>query len=109
MPVFIKMPRRLAVLEERDRIGMDLHDGIIQSVYGVGLSLENALQTIDEDADLAKVRIKESIAGLNQAIRDIRAYILDLRPRQMGNDGLMSGFKAPGNGISRQYLFRSRS
>lgn len=85
--------RRLAVLEERDRIGMDLHDGIIQSIYGVGLSLENALHTVSEDADLAKVRIKESIDGLNQAIRDIRAYILDLRPRQMGNDGLMSGLK----------------
>jgi signal transduction histidine kinase len=85
--------KRLAILEERDRIGMDLHDGIIQSVYGVGLSLENALHTIDEDSDLAKVRIKESIAGLNQSIRDIRAYILDLRPRQMGNDGLMSGLR----------------
>ena len=85
--------RRLAVLEERDRIGMDLHDGIIQSVYGVGLSLENAFHTIDEDPDLAKVRIKESIAGLNQSIRDIRAYILDLRPRQMGDDGLMSGLR----------------
>lgn len=85
--------RRLAILEERDRIGMDLHDGIIQSIYGVGLSLENALHTIDEDSGLAKVRIKESIDGLNQAIRDIRAYILDLRPRQMGDDGLMSGLK----------------
>lgn len=85
--------RRLAILEERDRIGMDLHDGIIQSVYGVGLSLENALHTIDEDEDLAKVRIKESIAGLNQAIRDIRAYILDLKPRQMGNDGLMKALE----------------
>lgn len=85
--------RRLAVLEERDRIGMDLHDGIIQSIYGVGLSLENALHTVDEDSDLAKVRIKQSIEGLNQSIRDIRTYILDLRPRQLGNDGLMNGLK----------------
>ncbi len=85
--------RHMAVLEERDRIGMDLHDGIIQSVYAVGLSLENALQTVDEDRDLAKLRIKESINGLNQAIRDIRAYILDLRPRQMGDDGLMNGLR----------------
>ena len=38
--------RRLAVLEERDRIGMDLHDGIIQSIYGVGLALEGAQLTI---------------------------------------------------------------
>jgi two-component system, NarL family, sensor histidine kinase DevS len=85
--------RHMAVLEERDRIGMDLHDGIIQSVYGVGLSLENALHTVDEDPDLAKLRIKESINGLNQAIRDIRAYILDLRPRRMGDDGLMNGLR----------------
>ncbi|HUI89641.1 MAG TPA: GAF domain-containing sensor histidine kinase [Anaerolineales bacterium] len=84
---------RLAVLEERDRIGMDLHDGIIQSIYGVGLSLDSALHTLDEDPGLAKGRIKESIDGLNQAIRDIRAYILDLRPRQLGNDGLMDGLK----------------
>jgi two-component system, NarL family, sensor histidine kinase DevS len=85
--------RHLAVLEERDRIGMDLHDGIIQSVYAVGLSLENALHTMDEDTDLARLRIKESINGLNQAIRDIRAYILDLRPRQMGEDGMMNGLR----------------
>ena len=85
--------RRLAVLEERDRIGMDLHDGIIQSIYGVGLSLDAALHTLDDDSDLAKVKIKESIEGLNQTIRDIRSYILDLRPRQLGNDGLMDGLK----------------
>ena len=84
---------RLAVLEERERIGMDLHDGIIQAIYGVGLSLEGALHTIDESPDEAKERIQRSIDGLNQAIRDLRAYILDLRPRQMGNDGLMSGLR----------------
>jgi signal transduction histidine kinase len=85
--------RRLAVLEERDRIGMDLHDGIIQSVYGVGLSLENALHSVEQDPAAAKVRIQDAIGGLNQAIRDMRAYILDLRPRQMGNDGLMAGLR----------------
>lgn len=84
---------RLAVLEERERIGMDLHDGIIQSIYGVGLALESTLHTIEEDPADAKTRIEHSIDSLNQAIRDLRSYILDLRPRQMGNDGLMSGLK----------------
>ena len=85
--------RRLAVLEERNRIGMDLHDGIIQSIYGVGLALEGTKHLIDEDTHSAKEKIDSAIAGLNQAIRDLRAYILDLRPRQLGNDGLMSGIK----------------
>jgi signal transduction histidine kinase len=83
--------RRLAVLEERERIGMDLHDGIIQSIYGVGLSLESALHSFDDDPRDAKQRVRHSIESLNQAIRDLRAYILDLRPRQMGTEGLLSG------------------
>jgi signal transduction histidine kinase len=83
--------RRLAVLEERERIGMDLHDGIIQSIYGVGLSLESALHSFDEDPHDAKTRVIHSIESLNQAIRDLRGYILDLRPRQMGSEGLISG------------------
>jgi signal transduction histidine kinase len=85
--------RRLAVLEERDRIGMDLHDGIIQSIYGVGLALEGAQHGLKEDPEASKERIQHAIVGLNQAIRDIRTYILDLRPRQLGNDGLMNGIK----------------
>jgi signal transduction histidine kinase len=83
--------RRLAVLEERERIGMDLHDGIIQAIYGVGLSLESALHSFEDDPKDAKTRVQRSIESLNQAIRDLRGYILDLRPRQMGNEGLMSG------------------
>ena len=85
--------RRLAVLEERDRIGMDLHDGIIQSIYGVGLALEGAQLTLSEDPEAAKEKIHHAIDGLNQSIRDIRAYILDLRPRQLGNEGLVNGIK----------------
>jgi len=86
--------RRLAVLEERERIGMDLHDGIIQSIYGVGLAIENIGHMVDEDPPLAKNRIKQVTDSLNKIIRDIRAYILDLRPRQMDqNDGLLAGIK----------------
>jgi signal transduction histidine kinase len=78
-----RQARRLAVLEERERIGMDLHDGIIQSIYGVGLALEYARMAVDEDPDLTREKISQSINGLNEAIRDLRAYILDLNPRQL--------------------------
>jgi signal transduction histidine kinase len=85
--------RRLAVLEERERIGMDLHDGIIQSIYAVGLVLEHAKLLAVEDPRHAQVRIQQAIKDLNQTIRDIRSYILDLRPRQLGNENLMMGLK----------------
>ncbi len=86
--------RRLAVLEERERIGMDLHDGIIQSIYGVGLGHGEYLRTCwAMMTSQAKNRIKHVIDDLNQVIRDIRTYILDLRPRQMNNENLLDGLK----------------
>jgi len=85
--------RRLAVLEERERIGMDMHDGVIQSIFGVGLGLENVRHLVDEDPEKAKDGIKQAIDGLNQAIRDLRTYILDLRPRQLGEENLLVGLR----------------
>jgi two-component system sensor histidine kinase DevS len=85
--------RRLAILEERERIGMDLHDGIIQSIYAVGLTLEHARLLLVEDRDQSRNRIDQAIADLNSTIRDIRAYILDLRPRQLYEENLMDGLQ----------------
>ena len=85
--------QRLAVLEERERIGMDMHDGVIQSIFGVGLGLENVRHLIDEDPNAAREGVRVAIDGLNQAIRDLRTYILDLRPRQLGDENLLVGIR----------------
>lgn len=77
---------RLAVLEERTRIGMDLHDGIIQSIYAVGLTLESARLAMAEDPREADQLLGVAIEGLNDAIRDIRNFILDLRPQRFAGD-----------------------
>ncbi len=88
-----RQARRLAVLEERERIGMDLHDGIIQSIYGVGLALDYARVAIEEEPRLARQKIEQSIEALNCTIRDIRSYILDLRPRQFHGEDLRQGLQ----------------
>ena len=88
-----RQAQRLAVLEERERIGMDLHDGIIQSIYGVGLALDYAQSAVEEDPRMARLKIEQAIEGLNNAIRDIRSYILDLRPRQFRGEDLMVGLQ----------------
>ncbi len=85
--------RRLAILEERDRIGMDLHDGIIQEIYGVGLMLEHARLDIRSDPEHSASQIQAAINGLNRTIRDIRSYILDLKPRELGDENLLEGIK----------------
>jgi signal transduction histidine kinase len=84
-----RQARRLAVLEERERIGMDLHDGTIQSIYAVGLALEYARMSLVDDPAQANLKIDQAIEGLNSTIRDIRTYILDLRPRHFKGEDLM--------------------
>jgi signal transduction histidine kinase len=85
--------RRIAILEERERIGMDLHDGVIQSIYAVGLVLEHARLLMAENSEQSKERIVQAIDQLNNTIRDIRAYILDLRPRKFNDENLLQGIQ----------------
>lgn len=78
--------RALAVLEERERIGMDLHDGIIQSIYAVGLALEAVADDVPQHPDRARRDLDAAIEQLNGIIRDVRSYIFELRPTQLSGD-----------------------
>jgi signal transduction histidine kinase len=70
---------------------MDLHDGIIQSIYAVGLTLDSIRVLIKEKPDEAIKHLEKAIDGLNSNIRDIRSYILDLQPSQFKDKGLAHG------------------
>jgi signal transduction histidine kinase len=85
---------RLAVAEERDRIGRDLHDGIIQSLYGVGLSLEDMPELMVEAPDEAAERVDTAIESINLAIRDIRNFIYGLRPEAVDGTQVVAGLAA---------------
>ncbi|MDE3101108.1 MAG: GAF domain-containing sensor histidine kinase [Chloroflexota bacterium] len=69
---------RISVLEERQRIGMDLHDGAMQSLYGVGLLLEDAAERTP--AAEARGPIERAVELLNGTIADMRRYVMGLRP-----------------------------
>lgn len=71
--------REIAVLRERERFGMDLHDGIIQSIYAIGLLLDDAQHRMDGELPTARERVQEATQRLNTVIGDIRRYIHDLR------------------------------
>ena len=71
---------RISVLEERQRIGMDLHDGAMQSLYGVGLLLEDAAERVPEEPDVSRASIERGVELLNNTIADLRRYVMGLRP-----------------------------
>jgi signal transduction histidine kinase len=77
----------LAVLEERDRISKELHDGVIQSIYSVGLSLQGAMSLVARDPEAMKKRVDEAINTLDNVVRDVRSYIFALQPKSVEERG----------------------
>jgi signal transduction histidine kinase len=70
-------------LEEQIRLGRDLHDGVIQSLYAAGLVIESARSLARTDAAEADRRLAQLLQTLNQTIRDVRTYISGLAPENL--------------------------
>lgn len=86
--------QRVAVLEERDHFAQDLHDGIIQSIYGVGLALDQVKRDIPATNETAIEQIDLSLKSLSNIIQELRSYIFDLRPQAMEHRELKTRLEA---------------
>jgi signal transduction histidine kinase len=75
--------QHLAVVDERERIGKDLHDGIIQTLYAISLSLEDVPDIMSTDGTEAMARVDRAIDTLNAAIADLRQFVVGLQPEQV--------------------------
>ena len=66
------------LLEDRTRIGRDLHDSVLQSLYAIGLNIETAQRTrIDQKAEAKEVDDR-MIGQINQLIHEVRGMIREL-------------------------------
>jgi signal transduction histidine kinase len=74
-------------LDEKIRLGRDLHDGIIQSLYAAGLTLESVRALVQTQPAEAERRLDQTRASLNDAIRDVRTYIVGLAPDSLRRAG----------------------
>jgi signal transduction histidine kinase len=80
----------LAVIEERERIGRDLHDGVIQRIYGVTLGLDDVSEMVASAPAEASERVERAIDSLHATIAEIRNYILSLQPGRTPRDLLVA-------------------
>jgi signal transduction histidine kinase len=70
--------QRLAVLEDRERIAKELHDGAIQALFAVGMGLQGSALLAGNDE--LRGRLQNAVEELDRVIRDLRNYIFGLRP-----------------------------
>lgn len=86
--------RETAADEERVRMARDLHDGVLQSMTGMGLRLAAIRGRLPEDSRGAERALDELLSLLALEQRDLRFFIQELYPQGPG--------KAPGDDLGRR-------
>jgi signal transduction histidine kinase len=70
----------MAVVAERNRIARDMHDGLVQYVYALGLQLEHARDLVAEQPGAVAPVLTSSIQQTNHVLSEMRTFIYQLRP-----------------------------
>jgi signal transduction histidine kinase len=69
--------RRVAVVEDRQRIARELHDSVIQEMFAVGLGLQGLSQIVESKH--AEATLLDAVDRLDGAVETLRKYIFELR------------------------------
>ncbi|MFH1602325.1 MAG: histidine kinase, partial [Pseudomonadota bacterium] len=75
---------------ERERLAQDLHDGIVQSIYAIGMGLEQVQRQIAYDTGEARKNLSEAIRRLNAVIREVRNHIIGLQREELTSMRLLT-------------------
>ena len=81
-------------MEERERIGRDLHDDIIQSIYAVGLNLEDCRRIVRQSPEKSEARLTSAIEMLNSAMRNVRGFLAGLEPKVLNGREFKTALKS---------------
>jgi signal transduction histidine kinase len=81
--------QQLAVVRERNRLARELHDSVMQALYGATLYAEAAARQLTAgDRDLAAGHLREIRSTTQEALREMRLLIFELRPPILKSEGL---------------------
>lgn len=69
--------RRVAVVEDRQRIARELHDTVIQEMFAVGLGLQGLSQLVENPQ--AEAILLDAVDRLDRSVEALRRYIFELR------------------------------
>jgi signal transduction histidine kinase len=87
--------RQRAVVEERNRLARELHDSVAQTLYGATLYAEaTARQLSAGDVTLAADHLSVLREMAQEALREMRLLVFELRPSILQQEGLAAALQA---------------
>jgi signal transduction histidine kinase len=80
--------RELSVIEERNRLARDLHDSVVQKLFGISLTARSAGTLLDRADDGARAEVERLQVLAEEAIGELRSLVFQLRPAATETEGL---------------------
>jgi PAS domain S-box-containing protein len=98
--------RRAAVLEERNRIARDVHDGLAQGLTGIVLHLEGAEAVLDKDPEEGRRHIVRARDLARESLEEARRSLMELRPKALVEGELPAAIQRAINEITENTAVR---
>ena len=80
--------RELSTIEERNRLARDLHDSVVQKLFGLGLAARSASVLLERDPHAAREQVDRLGELSQEAAEELRSLVFQLRPAALETDGL---------------------
>ncbi|GGS77727.1 MULTISPECIES: GAF domain-containing sensor histidine kinase [Streptomyces] len=82
--------RELTIAEERSRLAHELHDAVSQKLFSLRLTAQAAAALVDRDPVRAKGELQQVAVLAAEAVDELRAAVVELRPAALDEDGLIA-------------------
>ncbi|WP_073217200.1 GAF domain-containing sensor histidine kinase [Streptomyces sp. NBRC 110465] len=104
--------RELTIAEERSRLAHELHDAVSQKLFSLRLTAQAAAALVDRDPVRAKGELQQVADLAAEAVDELRAAVVELRPAALDEDGLIATLRTQIQVLDRahgaQVAFESR-
>jgi len=94
---------KAVILEERNRIARDIHDGVAQSLAGAVMKLETAERKFYKTPEESLHLIQDSREKLRMSLKEVRESIYQLRPYPTERVGLIAAITSRIQSLSKEH------
>lgn len=98
--------RELTIAEERSRLAHELHDAVSQKLFSLRLTAQAAAALVDRDPVRAKGELQQVATLAGEAVDELRAAVVELRPAALDEDGLVATLRTQVQVLDRAHSAR---
>ncbi|MET9372362.1 GAF domain-containing sensor histidine kinase [Streptomyces griseoflavus] len=98
--------RELTIAEERSRLAHELHDAVSQKLFSLRLTAQAAARLVDRDPSRAKGELQQVAVLAAEAVEELRAAVVELRPAALDEDGLVATLRTQVQVLDRAHTAR---